>query len=84
MWTHRAGIMENPTILATPCLMHDWLHLPCPAFRCRSQVLTRRNVYTGLEYRVDPTILGWNLINEPRCSSYEASARACLLAVFSC
>ncbi|XP_051125622.1 mannan endo-1,4-beta-mannosidase 2-like [Andrographis paniculata] len=30
-------------------------------------VLTRRNTLTGLEYRDDPTILGWELINEPRC-----------------
>ncbi|KAF3618007.1 Mannan endo-1,4-beta-mannosidase 2 [Capsicum annuum] len=30
-------------------------------------VLTRRNVYTGIEYRDDPTIFAWELINEPRC-----------------
>lgn len=30
-------------------------------------VLTRRNTLTGIEYRDDPTILGWELINEPRC-----------------
>ncbi|KAG6404882.1 hypothetical protein SASPL_132459 [Salvia splendens] len=30
-------------------------------------VLTRRNTLTGIEYRDDPTIFGWELINEPRC-----------------
>jgi mannan endo-1,4-beta-mannosidase len=30
-------------------------------------VLTRKNTITGLEYRDDPTIFGWELINEPRC-----------------
>ncbi|KAL3509357.1 hypothetical protein ACH5RR_028758 [Cinchona calisaya] len=30
-------------------------------------VLTRKNTITGIEYRDDPTILAWELINEPRC-----------------
>ncbi|KAG9139791.1 hypothetical protein Leryth_027397 [Lithospermum erythrorhizon] len=30
-------------------------------------VLTRTNTITGVEYRDDPTIFGWELINEPRC-----------------
>eukprot|EP00850_Spirogloea_muscicola_P000113 SM000001S04515 [mRNA] locus=s1:640917:643908:- [translate_table: standard] len=30
-------------------------------------ILTRRNTYTGLQYKDDPTIFGWELINEPRC-----------------
>ncbi|GAA0143148.1 hypothetical protein LIER_03901 [Lithospermum erythrorhizon] len=30
-------------------------------------VLTRKNTITGIEYRDDPTIFGWELINEPRC-----------------
>ncbi|XP_028807821.1 mannan endo-1,4-beta-mannosidase 2 [Neltuma alba] len=30
-------------------------------------LLTRKNTITGVEYRSDPTILGWELINEPRC-----------------
>lgn len=30
-------------------------------------ILTRKNTITGLEYRDDPTIFGWELINEPRC-----------------
>ncbi|XP_022870445.1 mannan endo-1,4-beta-mannosidase 2-like isoform X1 [Olea europaea var. sylvestris] len=30
-------------------------------------VLTRRNTYTGIQYRDDPTIFAWELINEPRC-----------------
>ncbi|VFQ88017.1 unnamed protein product [Cuscuta campestris] len=32
-------------------------------------VLTRKNTVTGIEYRDDPTIFGWELINEPRCMS---------------
>ncbi|CAM8992540.1 hypothetical protein QQ045_007584 [Rhodiola kirilowii] len=32
-------------------------------------VLTRKNSITGIEYRDDPTIFGWELINEPRCMS---------------
>lgn len=32
-------------------------------------VLTRVNTYTGLEYRDDPSIFGWELMNEPRCES---------------
>ena len=30
-------------------------------------VLTRKNTITGIEYRNDPIIFGWELINEPRC-----------------
>ncbi|CAA2986783.1 mannan endo-1,4-beta-mannosidase 2-like [Olea europaea var. sylvestris] len=30
-------------------------------------VLTRKNTITGIEYRDDPTIFAWELINEPRC-----------------
>ncbi|KAF8411146.1 hypothetical protein HHK36_003689 [Tetracentron sinense] len=32
-------------------------------------ILTRKNTITGLEYRDDPTIFAWELINEPRCMS---------------
>ncbi|XP_058095398.1 mannan endo-1,4-beta-mannosidase 2-like [Magnolia sinica] len=32
-------------------------------------VLTRRNSITGMEYRDDPTIFAWELMNEPRCMS---------------
>jgi len=32
-------------------------------------ILTRRNSITGIEYRNDPTIFAWELINEPRCRS---------------
>ncbi|KAK4777429.1 hypothetical protein SAY87_017616 [Trapa incisa] len=30
-------------------------------------VITRKNTITGVHYRDDPTIFGWELINEPRC-----------------
>ncbi|XP_057455656.1 mannan endo-1,4-beta-mannosidase 2 [Lotus japonicus] len=32
-------------------------------------ILTRKNTITGIEYRHDPAIFGWELINEPRCST---------------
>ncbi|OVA14921.1 Glycoside hydrolase [Macleaya cordata] len=32
-------------------------------------ILTRKNSFTGIEYRDDPTIFAWELINEPRCMS---------------
>ncbi|CAM8909179.1 unnamed protein product [Rhodiola kirilowii] len=32
-------------------------------------VLTRKNTFTGIEYRDDPTIFAWELMNEPRCMS---------------
>ncbi|CAL5403667.1 unnamed protein product [Camellia sinensis] len=30
-------------------------------------LLTRKNTITGIQYRNDPTIFAWELINEPRC-----------------
>ncbi|GMH38575.1 hypothetical protein BSKO_06459 [Bryopsis sp. KO-2023] len=31
-------------------------------------IVNRRNTFNGMLYREDPTILGWNLMNEPRCT----------------
>jgi len=36
-------------------------------------ILTRRNTRNGLAYREDPTILAWDLINEPRCETWKVS-----------
>lgn len=32
-----------------------------------THLLNRTNVYTGLKYKDDPTIMTWELANEPRC-----------------
>mmetsp|Transcript_12908 Transcript_12908/g.24418 ORF Transcript_12908/g.24418 Transcript_12908/m.24418 type:complete len:540 (-) Transcript_12908:1800-3419(-) len=33
-------------------------------------LINRRNHYSGILYKDDPTIFAWNLINEPRCESW--------------
>ena len=39
-------------------------------------ILTRRNTRNGLLYRDDPTILAWDLVNEPRCETWKVR-RSC-------
>ena len=40
-------------------------------------MVNRVNSYTGVPYRRDPTILAWNLINEPRCETWVPSNSWC-------
>ncbi|KZV50147.1 hypothetical protein F511_30021 [Dorcoceras hygrometricum] len=40
-------------------------------FQARA-VLTRQNSITGISYRDDPTIMAWELMNEPRCTTDES------------
>lgn len=40
------------------------------------QVVTRKNTITGVSYNEDPTVFGWNLINEPVCRGCEAGTIA--------
>jgi mannan endo-1,4-beta-mannosidase len=39
-------------------------------------LLLRRNTVTGVEYRSDPTIMAWQLCNEPRALSAQAAYRS--------
>lgn len=42
-------------------------------------ILDRKNTYTGVRYKDDPTIFSWGLLNEPRCAVSEVPACATLL-----
>ena len=44
-----------------------WVRICFCIFLFLQTVLTRKNTITGIEYRNDPIIFGWELINEPRC-----------------
>jgi len=41
-----------------------------------TKLLTRTNSITGVEYRNDPTIFGWEIVNEPRCETDGSKNRA--------
>lgn len=40
-------------------------------------IVNRKNSYNGIMYKNDPTILAWNLINEPRCETWRPENSDC-------
>lgn len=40
-------------------------------------ILNRKNSVNGRIYKEDPTVLSWNLINEPRCETWIAANEGC-------
>ena len=69
---------RSPARSPARALPQSWAALVVPRTPCAhptapAQVLERRNTLTGRLYRDDPTILAFDLLNELRCSSYEAS-----------
>jgi len=49
-----------------------------------SRVVNRQNSKTGLTYKNDPTILAWDLINEPRCTNCSSGAIPNWISEMSC
>ncbi|WP_082571288.1 cellulase family glycosylhydrolase [Agromyces sp. Root1464] len=57
-----AGLDEHADFYTDPTIrgwFQDWI----------STLLNRTNSVTGVQYKDDPTILSWELANEPRCTS---------------
>ncbi|KAK9664209.1 hypothetical protein RND81_14G026100 [Saponaria officinalis] len=62
-WQEGSGISSsNDSFFFDPTIQTYFKHYV-------KTVLTRKNTITGIEYRDDPIILAWELINEPRCTS---------------
>ncbi|CAN4087240.1 unnamed protein product [Withania somnifera] len=62
-WAEKEGVAlssSNDSFFYDPTIRHHFKNYV-------KTVLTRINIYTGIEYRDDPTIFAWELINEPRC-----------------
>ncbi|KAL2457957.1 Mannan endo-beta-1 [Forsythia ovata] len=60
-WEEGVGLSaSNDSFFYDPSILHYFKNYV-------KTVLTRKNTFTGIEYRDDPTIFAWELINEPRC-----------------
>lgn len=61
---------ENPSLSDTPFYSDNTIKLLFEKYL--SYILSRKNTYTNITYADDPTILGWDIMNEPRSSDQEA------------
>lgn len=76
-----AGMHFHQPLHAVNTIGFDWANMCMTAYTlpCRSSALSdlfmehiatimgRVNSFTGVAYRDDDTIMGWNVLNEPRC-----------------
>lgn len=46
-------------------------------------ITSRKNSISGVVYKNDPTILAWNLVNEPRCETWMPENSFCPAALSS-
>ncbi|KAF9590036.1 hypothetical protein IFM89_030186, partial [Coptis chinensis] len=60
-WEEGVGLSpSNDSFFSDPSIRHNFKNYV-------KTVLTRKNTITGIEYRNDPIIFAWELMNEPRC-----------------
>lgn len=71
-WSEFGGMSQYVAWCGSTAGHDEFYRSPCAKALYKDyvrRVLTRVNIYTGVEYRNDPTILLWELANEPRCQS---------------